>query len=128
MIEQTNKPRRWTSDYYVVFNRDTAEAIGRVLNFSDTGILLMTADEIRVPSVLRCRMVLPAPVDGRVELLFDAESRWGRRNEKNDWYETGFHITAMDETDRRIFLKIVNDTTESDSTSADRQTQLRPSP
>lgn len=117
MKDLRSNDRRWTSNYYVVFDRDTNEAIGRVLNFSEGGLLLMSAEMIEVPSVLRCRLALPEALDGRTDIVFDAESRWGRRNEKSDWFETGFRITEISDADMAIFRKLFRGTSETDSCS-----------
>ncbi|MCB2229166.1 PilZ domain-containing protein [bacterium] len=122
MAEEQHNPRRWTSDYFVVFDRDSNEPLGRVLNFSDTGLLLMSAEPIKVPQVLFCRLLLPHPVNGVTEIFFDAESRWTRHNAKADWYETGFHITAMAEQDHRLYCRLVPEEDNAPSGKAPRST------
>jgi hypothetical protein len=122
MTEQRHNDRRWTSDYYIVFDRETGDAIGRVLNFSVAGLLLMSAEEIEVPARLLCRMVLPREVDGRTVIIFDAESRWARHNDKSDWYETGLAIISMSVEDRNTFESLEkqspgNETKQSDTSA-----------
>ncbi len=112
MKDLRRNDRRWTSDYYVLFDRESGEAIGRVLNFSENGLLIMSAEQIPIPHLLRCRMTLPRPVDGRSEVLFDAESRWGRHNEKSDWFETGLLIVAMPAGDRAMYERLVRESPE----------------
>ncbi|MBD3402902.1 hypothetical protein GF420_08395 [candidate division GN15 bacterium] len=109
MNDQRKYVRRPTNDYFVVFDDTTGQPLGRLLNLSSEGLLLMTAEEVAIPTTLQCRLVFPAEIKGQTEIRFAAESRWGRHNAKNDWFETGFKITSISDPHRQILAYLVSE-------------------
>ncbi len=100
MSNSRKNTRRTTSDYYIVFDGQTEEILGRVSNMSQGGLKLISEKAVDVPRLFHCRMTLPEPVMGQGEILFDAESRWTREIGHYGWYETGYEFGRISNTDR----------------------------
>jgi hypothetical protein len=100
MTDNRKKIRRQTSGYYIVYDRNTDEMIGRILDLSESGAMMITAKEMPVPCHRECRMHLPERIKGKPVIAFDLQSKWCRKNNRFDWYETGYefvNITAETE-------------------------------
>ena len=95
MTDNRKKIRRRTSGYYIVYDRNTDEMIGRILDLSETGAMMITAKEMPVPSHRQCRMHLPERIKGKPVIVFDLQSKWCRKNNRFDWYETGYEFVNV---------------------------------
>jgi len=98
--------RRSACGYYHVYSRATNKLIGRVVNMSLRGIMLISEEPIEASKMLKCKMELPEEILESKLLNFDAESKWCRKNETIDCYETGFLIHGATEKDDDI-LKLL---------------------
>jgi len=106
MSEDRKFLRRPACGYYHVYNRTTNELVGRVVNMSERGIMLISEEPIEAFKMLKCKMELPEEILESKLLNFDAESKWCRKNETIDCYETGFQIHCATEKDDDI-LKLL---------------------
>ena len=120
MSDGRQNVRKKTSDYYIVYNRVTDEMVGRVLDLSESGAMMITAKEMPVPVQLQCRMHLPDRINGKPVVVFDVESKWCRKNTRFDWYETGYQFVNISEEAQGIINKLTVDwkTKESNMTFA----------
>jgi len=107
MADKRREHRERTSDYYVVYDRDSGEPLGRVLNFTSEGMKLMGDSPLPVPATIACRMALPEPIDGFTEVFFEAETRWTQRNDSCHWYETGCMIFPLSDDDHRLIETVL---------------------
>jgi len=87
--------RRKTSDYYVVKDQKTKNVLGRVVNVSPTGIMVISDHSLEVSRVHNLTIMLPEKVGGRDRLECSAECRWSTYNETADWWENGFKVTEI---------------------------------
>ena len=98
--------RKSTSDYYLVYEDSTDELIGRVVNLSLDGTMLIGDHEMVVPTRIDARLELNDPIDGRKQIRFQLESRWCKKNETCDWYETGYKFVEISDQDRNLIAKL----------------------
>ena len=101
--------RKRTSDYFLVYNRDTDELIGRLINLTTEGAMLISDDPIDVPTISKCKMVLPEEIEGCKEVTFDAKSKWCKRNEDFHWYETGYQFLNVSDVGKQIIILLTRD-------------------
>jgi hypothetical protein len=96
MNDRRKKPRRITSDYYVLFDQTSDEVIGRVVDLSAGGAMLITDEPLESLQRCQCRMSLPDFIRGRRFITFELESKWCQFNRVSNWYEVGCEFVDMD--------------------------------
>jgi hypothetical protein len=106
MGDQRKLARRRTSDYFIVYERETGRIVGRLVNLTIAGAMIIGEESVEVSTLIKCRLRLPEPVEGRQEILFDAECRWNRRNEHNDWWETGYKFVNISDADIQMIVLV----------------------
>lgn len=102
MNDKRNTPRGRTSDYFLIYNSATDELVGRVLNMTVDGAMLISEEPVDPNIVIPCRLTLPEPINGCQEIIFDMESRWSCENRQASWYETGYKLINMSELATKI--------------------------
>lgn len=120
MEEQRKNIRRAPNDYFLVFDRENDRFIGRVLNMSLDGLMLVSMEPVEVPDEFKCRIALPEKIDDCNQIVFDAESKWSRKNGESNMYETGFKMTNVSKIDREIMKELLQKwlTVQTDSLSS----------
>lgn len=99
--------RRETSDYYLVYNRQNDQLMGRLRNLTVAGMMLITSEPLDEGLLFQCRMELTEAIEGCKEVQFDAEVRWCRENEHAGWYEAGFRFVAISEMHAAIIHRLL---------------------
>jgi len=78
--------------YLGVLNGDTGEIIGRAVNISGDGVMLVSGEPIKTNVTYHLQLILPVQIAGSGEIPFDARSIWCRRNPSTTLYDTGFEL------------------------------------
>ena len=102
MKEQRKQTRAQVSDYFIVFDRHTDEIIGRVMNMTDEGMMVVSEMPTKVSGSFHCRMALPEKLMDKNQVLFDAECKWCEKNQSTGMYESGYQIRQISAVDREI--------------------------
>jgi hypothetical protein len=105
--ERRKNERKSTNDYFLLYDLDTEDLLGRVLDFSLDGFMLMTEGVLPVGRVYNCRLQLARNVRSRQAISFEAETKWCTQNKKWKWFETGFKIENISKPDLKIIKEIV---------------------
>ena len=96
MDERRKIPRKQTDQFFGVFDRETDEFIGKLIDLSIKGTKLQAVLSMDTGSVYEFRIDLPRPVAGKRFLSFDAECVWCRESTSSkDNYDIGFEITEV---------------------------------
>lgn len=111
MEERRSQLRGWTRNRLIVFDRNTDEVIGYVANMCVEGLMVMCEESAGMSSLIACRVALPQRHLNRDQLFFDAEVRWCRETDTAGIHEIGMKFTRIDEVDRKIIVKILEDCT-----------------
>jgi len=106
--ERRKQTRKSTNDYFIVFNRDTDELIGRVRDLTPDGVLIISDRAVAIGTTFSCKMHLPRMIGRRRYVYFDAESRWSRRNSRLGWHETGYQLSNVAHEDQKIIDELVS--------------------
>ncbi len=101
--------RRATSDYFIVYDRQSGVLIGRIGDLSRTGMKLVTPEPIGERIVLECRLVFPRIIKGVAELELDTTCMWCRENEEVGWYESGHAFNKLSDETRQIVETLVKE-------------------
>ena len=94
-MRQNRKPRRHTNTFLGVYDRSTEELLGRLVNMTTEGVMLLSKDTIESDALFQFRMELPVEIMGSTEIVFDAKSVWSKKDEVSYEYSTGFHIVDL---------------------------------
>ncbi len=109
MKEQRKLQRRHLIYYLRVFNNDTNEVLGHLINITPEGIMVMSEEPLETNKVYRLRMDLPADVFKKKMIEFEAESRWCKKDVNPEFYDTGFKIKNLDSEDSRMIERLIDD-------------------
>lgn len=112
MIERRDQIRKSTGDYFIVYDCETNEKIGRIIDLSIEGAMLVSESMLPVPMTYKCMIEMPQMIGRHKELHFEAECKWCKQNNRLGWYESGFKIIGLSDTDREILDELTSEWTE----------------
>lgn len=85
-----NRPRKNTPNLVRVLDQETGQAIGRVVNITADGLMLVTNDYVDTGNVFNARIILPRMVEGRVDVSVELEAVWCRQDTNPKFFKAGF--------------------------------------
>lgn len=96
MDERRKDPRKQTDHFFGVYDRETGEFIGKLIDLSTKGMMIQAVLNMDADSIYEFRIDLPKPVAGKRFLAFDAECVWCRESKSSKGnYDIGFQISEM---------------------------------
>jgi hypothetical protein len=107
MNNTRSNERRYTNDYLIVFDSETDDPIGRILNLSETGLKMITDEKIEVGSPRKVSLKLPDYIEGCREITIDIECRWCEFNQRSDWYECGFSLEDLSDFNLNVIRSLL---------------------
>ena len=93
--EKRNNSRKRVNDYFTVHDRVTDNLIGRLIDISLGGAMMITEEPVEIPCICSCRIALPKKVYGHPQVEFDVEGKWCTRNDITGMYETGYQFINL---------------------------------
>jgi hypothetical protein len=105
--DRRNDPRKRTSDYFIVIDVQCRSALGRIMNMSRRGMMLISEEPVETHQTFQCELKLPSPVNGRESVSFVARSVWCRHNELFGLYQTGYKIQPIEKADEPTLNKFM---------------------
>jgi len=91
----------------MVFDRVMNQTVGRILNMSISGIMMISEDPVELPRIFSCRVKLPKKINGSDQLEFDAQAKWTRFNSLTGLYQTGYKFINLTPESERLIQKIL---------------------
>lgn len=89
--------KRWYLVLYLrVYNQDTQEIIGHVVDINKDGIRLVSDKPIQPNQILRLAVDVPKESGTNQRIHLEAESLWCGRDVNPDFYDTGLRILNID--------------------------------
>lgn len=86
--------KRWHLIFYLrVFNQDTEELLGHIIDISESGMMLVSDAPIPVHQEFHVWIDVPEEVGPRQRIHLQAYSLWSRNDINPDFYDTGFRLT-----------------------------------
>ncbi len=95
--------------YLRVFDRNTVQVIGRLVDITREGILLAGEDRVKTGTIFQLRMILPEGLFGKEQLDFDAKSLWCKPDVNPDLSVTGFKFLNVASGDVEIIESLVDE-------------------
>lgn len=92
-----------------VFDRMMNQAIGRIVNMSISGVMMVSKEPVELPCIFSCRVKLPRKLNGLDQLEFDAQAKWCRFNSLTGLYETGYHLLNLTPDNEKLIFTILQD-------------------
>ena len=83
-----------------VFDLDTGDHLGRVVDLHVEGLMLLSDRPVDLFRSFALQVNLPMSLNGVREFLLDAESLWNRESINGKQYWTGMHFTNLPEDSR----------------------------
>ena len=93
MAERRKSPRHTLVQYLKVYDQETDDLVGRVVDLSGGGMMLVGERPYETETGRRrLRMVFPSTFEGNTHVDFDAECRWSGPDVNTELYDGGFEF------------------------------------
>lgn len=90
-----NQLRRRTDSFLGVYDRKSAQLVGRLVDMTTEGVKLLSVSSLESNAEFQFKMDLPIDMKGSKEITFDAKSVWSKRDKVSHEYYTGFQILGL---------------------------------
>jgi len=108
-VDKRKLKRRHLIYYLRVFDRNSGELLGHLVDVTQEGAKLISENPIPVMQRFQLRMLLPAEIFGRNELNFEAESLWSYFDINPQFHDTGFRLIDVDTRDMLTIARLINE-------------------
>lgn len=109
MSDETRSLKRRHLIYYLeVYDDDTGNLLGHLVDITTEGLKLVSKERIEKNRVFKMRMTLPEGYFEEKELHFQAKSLWSSNDVNPDFYDTGFTVPDVEARTRDIIIDLVN--------------------
>jgi len=100
--------RRHLIYYLEVFDDESGELLGHLVDLTINGLKLVSKEEIPSGKDFRLRMIMPEQYCKDRQVTFAARSMWSSKDVNPDFYATGFSAPDLDQETRRLFMVMIN--------------------
>ncbi|MFO7653391.1 MAG: PilZ domain-containing protein [Candidatus Krumholzibacteriia bacterium] len=108
MRDRRNRRRRKTPHYLNVVDSATGQVLGRLVNITAGGMMVVSRNKIMPDREFRLRLLLPRMVNGEDELQLQACSIWCRPDENPAFHRIGFKFLQVDERDAFVLEDVMH--------------------
>ncbi len=95
MRKHRRRPRKNTPHLVNALDLETGKSLGRVVDITADGMMLVTEAPIEIGCVIKTRLVLPVMVQARTDVHVEAEAVWCKQDSNPDYYKIGFHFLNL---------------------------------
>jgi hypothetical protein len=99
MIDKRKSPRKIADEVLEVADQITSTILGRVVNISAEGLMLLSEEPIVTGSVYQLKMELPHTDSENMQITFGAEAVWSMEASQPESFWTGFRIIDISSED-----------------------------
>ena len=100
--------RRHLIYYLRVFDTNSHELLGHVMDITVEGALLISERPIETDMIFRLKMILPDEIIRSKEVLFTARTVWCKEDPNPDFYNTGFQFQTINPVDQSRIAKLID--------------------
>ena len=111
MEERRRLRRRHLYYYSRVFDEDTQQMTGRLVDLTTEGMMLISEKPIDTEATFKFRLVLPKSIEGKKTLTIEAKSKWSRQAANPDLYDNGFQPLNVTPGDERTIRHLIQTST-----------------
>jgi len=109
MTSETRALKRRHLVYYLeVYDDETNELLGHLVDLTTSGLKLVSKQGIPVNRLYKLRMLLPEGYFTQKDLHFEARSKWSANDINPDFYDTGFTAPKLETKAQNIILDLVS--------------------
>lgn len=98
--EKRKRERQKISDVLTVMDVHSERLLGRVVDLSVEGLMLISQVPIEVNRIFELKIQLPMRFSECTEIRVGVESLWTRESDDGTQYWTGFHIICISDQDQ----------------------------
>lgn len=110
MPQIQRKLRRRHLIYYLrVFERDSGELLGHLVDLTSEGILLMGERSIEPEMAFSMSMDLPTDICGKRKLHLDGRCVWTRQDPNTGLHDNGFRLTELPLPELNVVGVLIDD-------------------
>jgi hypothetical protein len=109
MQEQRHSQRKVANELLIIADQITGIHIGRVVNISAEGLMLLSDEPMVTGSLYQLDLILPNSMNGQEKISFAAEAVWCTEASQPESYWSGFHIIEITTEDVLIIDKLILD-------------------
>ena len=109
MLERRKGKRRSSVYYLEVFEEETKNFVGRLIDITRDGMMLESQKPIEVKKRYRLSMQLPTSFIRKQKLTFDAKSVWCKKEDDFESYKAGFQLQNLDTKREKEISKLMKE-------------------
>lgn len=106
--ERRKQPRKKLDPLLEVFDINEESQLGRAVDISQGGIMVLSETPIPVNKVWQLSLDLPSRTDQHNTVFFGAESLWCQVSEKSNQYWAGFQVIDISQEDNETINEFVS--------------------
>ena len=108
-LEQRKLKRRQLIYYLQVVDRNTRQPLGRLVDITTSGIMLISEMPFELNVVYKFKMILPPNFPADRYITFDAQSLWTAPDLNTDLFCTGFQFVKVSEKDIVMITDLIGE-------------------
>lgn len=95
MAKPRNRPRKNTPHPVKVLDQASGQVLGRVVDITADGLMLVSANHLEPGKQFQLRIVLPQMTDGKMDVSVQAEVIWSRQDTNPSFFKIGFRFINL---------------------------------
>ena len=110
MKNKRKAQRKKTKEFIEIHDRETDEFIGKLLDLSTKGLMILAMRSMITQTIYEIRIDLPKPIEAKHYLTFDAECVWCHESASSKkTYNAGFQITEIESDEMQTLRYLLYD-------------------
>lgn len=95
MKKHRRRPRKNTPHLVNVLDLETGKSLGRVVDITADGMMLVTKDAVPNGHRVQVRVILPVMVQARTDVQLEAEVVWCKQDSNPSYFKVGFRFLNL---------------------------------
>jgi len=95
MHNHRKRPRRNTPHLVKALDADTGRSLGRVVDITADGLMLVTDNPVQPGARLRMRVILPVIIRDQTDVVVEAEAVWCNQDTNPNFFKAGFRFLNL---------------------------------
>jgi c-di-GMP-binding flagellar brake protein YcgR len=95
MKKHRRRPRKNTPHLVNVLDMETGKSLGRVVDITADGMMLVTNDAVANGHRVSVRVILPVMVQARTDVQLEAEAVWCKQDSNPSYFKVGFRFLNL---------------------------------
>lgn len=99
--------RRHLVYYLEVYNAETNELLGNLVDITTRGCKIVSRKAIPRDTIMMLKLLLPEGFFHEKELVFEARSVWSANDVNPDFFDTGFEVPYLGLEPRKVIRRLI---------------------